>query len=249
MIKKWDIRKVFCRFWCVRMMIKDVTPSSGAWTEYGIRNVSPNGVFGNEVYGGDSKGFSANHSSDEFRLCNSDEWRSINGGGPLGIHGYGGGGDMVIRIHDQPTTYATESTRGYITSLQGIRNESPLGVFGNEVYDGSKGFGVNHLSDEFRLCNSDEWRSINDGGHRGIRGHGSGGDMERTRLSVFIIRIGEMRVEMIGMVQGQQCVREWKVFRFNEFMIHKSEVVEKPSDSLDCNGFKLFMLYDLDHEP
>nr|GEW17009.1 reverse transcriptase domain-containing protein [Tanacetum cinerariifolium] len=63
----------------------------------GIRNVSPNGVFGNEVYGGDSKGFGVNPSSDEFRLCNSDEWRSINGGGPLGIRGYGGGGDMVTR--------------------------------------------------------------------------------------------------------------------------------------------------------
>ncbi|GJS17697.1 hypothetical protein Tco_0412169 [Tanacetum coccineum] len=61
----------------------------------GIRNVSPNGVFGNEVYGGDSKGFGVNPSSNEFRLCNSDEWRFINGGGPLEIRGYGGGGDMV----------------------------------------------------------------------------------------------------------------------------------------------------------
>ncbi|GJV67550.1 hypothetical protein Tco_1483059 [Tanacetum coccineum] len=61
----------------------------------GIRNVSPNGVFGNEVYGGDSEGFGGNHSSDEFRLCNSDELRFINGGGPLEIRGYGGGGDMV----------------------------------------------------------------------------------------------------------------------------------------------------------
>ncbi|GJU71133.1 hypothetical protein Tco_1262538 [Tanacetum coccineum] len=52
---------------------------------------------------------------------------------------------------------------------------------------------------------------------------------ERTRLSVFIIRIGGIRVEMIGMVQWQQCVRERKVFRFNEFRIHKSEVVEKTS--------------------
>ncbi|GKA40909.1 retrovirus-related pol polyprotein from transposon TNT 1-94 [Tanacetum coccineum] len=63
----------------------------------GIRNVSLNGVFGYEVYGGDSKGFDVNPSNDEFRLCNSDEWRSIKGGGPLGICGYGGGGDMVIR--------------------------------------------------------------------------------------------------------------------------------------------------------
>ncbi|GJV03200.1 hypothetical protein Tco_1336769 [Tanacetum coccineum] len=39
----------------------------------GIRNVSPIGVFGNEVYGGDSEGFGMNPSSDEFRLCNSDE--------------------------------------------------------------------------------------------------------------------------------------------------------------------------------
>nr|GEY91343.1 hypothetical protein [Tanacetum cinerariifolium] len=59
--------------------------------------MSPNGVFGNEVYGGDSEGFGVNPSSDEFKLCNSEEWRSINGGGPLGIRGYGGGGDMVIR--------------------------------------------------------------------------------------------------------------------------------------------------------
>ncbi|GJV51063.1 hypothetical protein Tco_1446804 [Tanacetum coccineum] len=51
----------------------------------------------NKVYGGDSEGFDVNPSNDEFRLCNSDEWRSINGGGPLGICGYGGGGDMVIR--------------------------------------------------------------------------------------------------------------------------------------------------------
>ncbi|GKA94817.1 hypothetical protein Tco_0816855 [Tanacetum coccineum] len=49
----------------------------------GIRNVSPNGVFRNEVYGGDSEGFGMNPSSDEFRLCNGDEWKFINGGGPL----------------------------------------------------------------------------------------------------------------------------------------------------------------------
>nr|GEW25864.1 hypothetical protein [Tanacetum cinerariifolium] len=63
----------------------------------GIHNVSPNGVFGKEVYGGDLEVFGVNPSSNEFRLCNSDEWRSINGGEPLGIRGYGGGGDMVIR--------------------------------------------------------------------------------------------------------------------------------------------------------
>ncbi|GJZ94883.1 hypothetical protein Tco_0667086 [Tanacetum coccineum] len=74
-----------------------------------------------------------------------------------------------------PTTYATESTRGYITSLQGIRNVSPIGVFGNEVYGGnSEGFGVNPSSDEFRLGNSDEWRSINDGGPLRICGYGGG---------------------------------------------------------------------------
>ncbi|GJV14702.1 hypothetical protein Tco_1360025 [Tanacetum coccineum] len=61
----------------------------------GIRSISPNGVFGNEVYGGDLKGFGVNPSSDEFMLCSSNEWRSINGGGPLGIRGYGGGGDMI----------------------------------------------------------------------------------------------------------------------------------------------------------
>ncbi|GJZ75219.1 hypothetical protein Tco_0639684 [Tanacetum coccineum] len=52
---------------------------------------------------------------------------------------------------------------------------------------------------------------------------------DTMRISVFIIRIGGIGVEMIGMVQGQQCVRERKVFRFNEFGIHKSEVVEKTS--------------------
>nr|GEX45891.1 hypothetical protein [Tanacetum cinerariifolium] len=63
----------------------------------GICNVSPNGVFGNEVYGSDSEGFSMNPSSNEFRLCNSDEWRSGNNGGRVIIHGYGGDGDMVVR--------------------------------------------------------------------------------------------------------------------------------------------------------
>ncbi|GKB75822.1 hypothetical protein Tco_0942717 [Tanacetum coccineum] len=61
----------------------------------GIRNVSPNGVFCNEVYGGDSEGFGGNPLSDEFRLCNSDELRFINGGGPLEIRGYSCSGDMV----------------------------------------------------------------------------------------------------------------------------------------------------------
>ncbi|GJS97270.1 hypothetical protein Tco_0804238 [Tanacetum coccineum] len=62
----------------------------------GIRNVPPNGVFGNEVYGSDSEGFGMNPLSNEFRLCNSDEWRSGNHGGRVIICGYGGGGDMVV---------------------------------------------------------------------------------------------------------------------------------------------------------
>nr|GEV75668.1 hypothetical protein [Tanacetum cinerariifolium] len=125
----------------------------------GIYNVSPNRVFGNEVYGGDSEGFGVNPSSDEFRLCNSDEWRSINGGGPLGIRRYGGVGDMVIR------------------------NVSPNGVFGNKDYGGdSEGFVVNPSSDKFRLCNSNEWRSINGGGPLGIHGYGGGDIVIRDGL-------------------------------------------------------------------
>nr|GEZ81008.1 hypothetical protein [Tanacetum cinerariifolium] len=50
---------------------------------------------------------------------------------------------------------------------------------------------------------------------------------DRTRISVFIIRIGWIAVEMIGMVQGQQCVRKRKVFRFDEFRIHKGKMLEK----------------------
>ncbi|GJW17822.1 hypothetical protein Tco_0025258, partial [Tanacetum coccineum] len=46
-----------------------------------IRNVSPNGLFGNEVYGSDSEEFGVNSSSNEFRFCNSDELWSVNGGG------------------------------------------------------------------------------------------------------------------------------------------------------------------------
>ncbi|GKA25360.1 hypothetical protein Tco_0711469 [Tanacetum coccineum] len=208
-----------------------------------------NGVFGNEVYSSDSEGFGMNPSSNEFRLFNSDEWRSVNHGGRVIILGYGGGGDMVVchglkrysvgensaestayflgfqekwrtnfmcgilpeefwvslqktlrrmrrglsedkcgdfgvkpsnnsSIHDQPTTYATELTRGYVTSLFGIRNVPPNGVFGNEVYGSdSEGFGINPSSNEFRLCNSDEWRYGNHGGRLIIRGYGGGGDM------------------------------------------------------------------------
>ncbi|GJW47682.1 hypothetical protein Tco_0079328 [Tanacetum coccineum] len=121
----------------------------------GIRNVPPNRVFGNEVYGSDLEGFGMNPSSNEFRLCNSDKWRSGNHGGRVIIRGYGGGGDIV-----------------------GIRNVPPNGVFGNEVYGSdSEGFGMNPSSNEFRLCNSDEWRSGNHGGRVIIRGYGGGGDM------------------------------------------------------------------------
>nr|GEW60933.1 hypothetical protein [Tanacetum cinerariifolium] len=61
----------------------------------GIRNVSPNRAFGNEVYGSDLEGFGVNPSSNEFRLCSSDEWRSGNHNGTVRIHSNGGGGDMV----------------------------------------------------------------------------------------------------------------------------------------------------------
>ncbi|GJV07783.1 hypothetical protein Tco_1345439 [Tanacetum coccineum] len=68
------------------------------WTSKckGFHNVPPNGVFGNKVYGSDSEGFGMNPSSNEFRLCNSDDWRSGNYGGRVIIRGYGGGGDMVV---------------------------------------------------------------------------------------------------------------------------------------------------------
>ncbi|GKB27138.1 hypothetical protein Tco_0866539 [Tanacetum coccineum] len=79
----------------------------------GIHNVTPNGVFGNEVYGRGSEGFGVNPLSDEFRLCNSDKWRFINGGGPLEIRGYGGGGDMV----DQKGVWIIESSP-FLPSLQ-----------------------------------------------------------------------------------------------------------------------------------
>ncbi|GJR97292.1 hypothetical protein Tco_0269466 [Tanacetum coccineum] len=42
------------------------------------------------VYSSDSEGFDMNPSSNEFRLCNSDGWRSGNHGGRVIIHGYGG---------------------------------------------------------------------------------------------------------------------------------------------------------------
>ncbi|GJZ39852.1 hypothetical protein Tco_0586415 [Tanacetum coccineum] len=55
---------------------------------------------------------------------------------------------------------------------------------------------------------------------------------EHENLVSFIrIRDEETGVEMIGVVQGQQCMRERDVFRFIEFGIHESEVFEKTS----CN--------------
>ncbi|GKC80499.1 hypothetical protein Tco_1131273 [Tanacetum coccineum] len=94
-----------------------------------------------------------NPSSNEFRLCNSDEWRSGNLGGNVIIRGYGGGG------------------------MVGIYNVPPNGVFGNKVYGSdSEGFGMNPSSNEFRLCNSDEWRFRNHDGRVIICGYGGGGD-------------------------------------------------------------------------
>nr|GEV49164.1 hypothetical protein [Tanacetum cinerariifolium] len=52
---------------------------------------------------------------------------------------------------------------------------------------------------------------------------------DRMRISVFIIRNEGIGVEMIGMVQGQQFVRKSKVFRFDEFGIHKGEMLRKAS--------------------
>ncbi|GJU32823.1 F-box domain containing protein [Tanacetum coccineum] len=54
------------------------------------------GFLATRVYGSDSEGFGMNPSSNEFMLCNSDEWRSENHGGRLIICGYGGDGDMVV---------------------------------------------------------------------------------------------------------------------------------------------------------
>nr|GEU44337.1 reverse transcriptase domain-containing protein [Tanacetum cinerariifolium] len=54
--------------------------------------------------------------------------------------------------------------------------------------------------------------------------------IERENLVFFIrIRDGGIGVEMIGVVQGQQYVRDRDVFRFIEFGIHKSEVFENTS--------------------
>ncbi|GJS47286.1 integrase, catalytic region, zinc finger, CCHC-type containing protein [Tanacetum coccineum] len=48
---------------------------------------------------------------------------------------------------------------------------------------------------------------------------------------VFFIQNGDggIGIEMIGVVQGQQCVRDRDVFRFIKFEIHKSEVIENTS--------------------
>nr|GEW07874.1 hypothetical protein [Tanacetum cinerariifolium] len=51
---------------------------------------------------------------------------------------------------------------------------------------------------------------------------------DRTRISAFIIRIGGVGVEIIGMVQGQQCVRNRKVFSITLYnFIPKSKVSQK----------------------
>nr|GEW29856.1 hypothetical protein [Tanacetum cinerariifolium] len=169
------------RIRCIGQKVGYAVFNGSGYTISGIHNVPPNRLFGNEVYGSDLEGFGMNPSSNEFRLCTSDEWKSGNHGGRVIICGYGGGGDMVfnnLSIHDQPTTYATELTQGHVTSLQGIRNVPPNGAFGNEVYGSDlEGFGMNPSSNEFRLCNSDEWRSGNHGGRVIIHGYGGGGDM------------------------------------------------------------------------
>ncbi|GJV07784.1 hypothetical protein Tco_1345440 [Tanacetum coccineum] len=82
-------------FW-VRLPENCTTKEKRIITRQRIRNVPPNGVFGNKVYGSDLEGFGRNPSSNEFRLCNSDEWRSGNHGGRVIIRGYDGGGDMVV---------------------------------------------------------------------------------------------------------------------------------------------------------
>ncbi|GJZ01771.1 hypothetical protein Tco_0519732 [Tanacetum coccineum] len=53
---------------------------------------------------------------------------------------------------------------------------------------------------------------------------------EGTRILVFIIRIRRIGVEMIDIVQGQQCVRKRKVFRIDEFRIHKSEEEQREDE-------------------
>ncbi|GJW62694.1 hypothetical protein Tco_0112029 [Tanacetum coccineum] len=120
----------------------------------GIRNVPPNGVFGNEVYGGDSEGFGMNPSSNEFRLCNSDEWRSRNHGGRVIIRGYGSGGDMVVhhglkgcvlwRIFQQLAFFKV------VESLYSLRKWSPecvSGVSYGPTYDPNS----EQVSEEFSL--------------------------------------------------------------------------------------------------
>ncbi|GJZ34925.1 hypothetical protein Tco_0580742 [Tanacetum coccineum] len=101
----------------------------------GIRNVPPNGVFGNEVYGSDSEGFGMNPSSNEFSLCNSDEWRSGNHGGRVIIHGYSGGGDMVVRhgikgtdylcIRERPCHAESSHLKTYTSSSTQIQKKFP----------------------------------------------------------------------------------------------------------------------------
>ncbi|GJY01354.1 hypothetical protein Tco_0359506 [Tanacetum coccineum] len=113
----------------------------------GIRNVSPNGVFGNEVYGSNSEGFGVNPLSNEFWLCNSDELWSTNGGRALEIRGYdGGGGDMVL-----------ESTKSeLVCSSYGQNSELVLGSIQLEFFL--------HLS--FKSSSLEQKRDLFSGSHR-----------------------------------------------------------------------------------
>nr|GEU82715.1 hypothetical protein [Tanacetum cinerariifolium] len=96
----------------------------GMWSRYGVRTVALwiwwrlhggesgkwriKGVFGSSdpkilITPSSSpkgfRGFGVNPSSNEFRLCNNDEWRSGNHGGRVMIHGYGGGGGDMVVLH------------------------------------------------------------------------------------------------------------------------------------------------------
>ncbi|GJZ21389.1 ribonuclease H-like domain-containing protein [Tanacetum coccineum] len=58
-----------------------------------------------------------NPSSNEFRLCNSDEWRSGNHGGRVIIRGYGGGGDMVVRHGLKGCVSTEDANQKFLRSL------------------------------------------------------------------------------------------------------------------------------------
>ncbi|GJY66863.1 hypothetical protein Tco_0469101 [Tanacetum coccineum] len=68
-------------------------------------------------------------------------------------------------------------------------------------------------------------------------------DIERPEHEnlVFFIRNGDggIGIEMIGVVQGQQCVRDRDVFWFIKFEIQKSEVIEKTRYSRSCDKREL----------